>query len=81
MAEDLSLNNNKLSFYVDKLGYYVLTNNKIEDKYIEIDDSMMGENTKLNKESNYNKVIIPIVIVVILLTLVIIGYRYKRNKK
>ena len=45
-----------------------------------LDSSMLGENNKLNKEIKSNKIIIPIVIFVILITLGIVGYICYRKK-
>lgn len=81
VAENISSYNNKISFYINKQGNYILTNNKIEDKSVKTDKSIIEDNTKLVKEINYKKIIIPIIIFILLIILGIIGYvRYKKNK-
>ncbi len=81
VADKINLNNNKLSFYINKLGNYVLTNNEINKKNVDIDSSMYKENNELSKDISNKKLIIPIVIFILLIILGIIGYvRYKKNK-
>ncbi len=81
VARDLSSYNNKISFYINKLGNYVLTNNELNKKNIDIDSSMYKENTNLSKRINNKRLIIPIVIFILLIILGIIGYlTYKKNK-
>ncbi len=80
IAQDLSMDSNrKIKFYVNKTGYYVITNNKIEDKKVEVDSSMLGKNTKLNEKNNTG---IIIGIGILLLVIITIGYiTYKKKKK
>ncbi len=82
IADKINLNNNKLSFYINKLGNYVLTNNEINKKNVDIDSSMYKENDKLSKSISNKKLIIPIVIFILLIILGVIGYlTYRKNKE
>ena len=80
VAKDLSTYNNKISFYINKTGNYILTNKKIENKNIQMDDNLLDENTKLTKRINCIKMIIPIVIFIILITLGVIGFIRSKKK-
>ena len=73
IAELLKVNDNKLTFTIDKLGTYVISNNKVVNKVID-DTKMIKENN--NNKSRYIFILLPI------LLLAAIGYiSYNKNKK
>ncbi len=81
VAEKLLVNNNKLTFYVNKLGNYILTSNEVKDKYVKSDSSMITENTKLKNKITHKGLIILFVIFIILIILGVIGYITYKNKE
>jgi len=82
VADKINKDNNKLSFYVNRLGNYVLTSNKINDKQVEIDKSMYEENETLSNNINNKKLIIPLTIYIVVVILGVVGYViYRKNKK
>ena len=73
IADKLKVENNKLTFTIDKLNTYVITNKEVVNKVV--------EDTKLIKE-NSNKTYYVFIVIPILLLLIIIGYvAYKRNNE
>ena len=74
VAENISVKNNKVSFYINKLGKYIITSSEV--KNIKTDSTLINKTNKVNKE-NYIWFIIPIILI-----LLIIGYvTYKKSKR
>ena len=74
VAEDINVKDNKISFYINKLGKYVITNSEV--KNIETDSALINKTKEVNKKS-YIWFIIPIILI-----LLIIGYiTYKKSKR
>lgn len=73
VAENLTVKDNKIKFYINKLGKYIITSN--DAKKVSNDKTLIGETKEVNKKSYI------LFIILILFILLIIGYViYKRNK-
>ena len=70
IADKMNVENNKLTFTIDKLGTYVLTDKEIINK-VSNDTKLIKENT--NAKNNYIWIIIPISLFIILIGY--IGYK------
>lgn len=81
VAKEVFAYNNKITFYIDKLGYYILTNEDLKNTCIKVDESnILKENNKLVDKIDHIKYIILIIIIIIIITLGIIGYiKYKKD--
>ena len=82
IAKDMEIRNNKVSFYVEKLGYYVITSDKVKEGTYN-DNDLIRVNKVLNKKE-VKKSNINIILIIILLIGVISGISYvlitKKNK-
>ena len=71
-----------MSFYIDKLGYYVLTSDKVKEGVY--DDTTLIEMNKVLNKKEVKKSNIKIILIIILLIGVISGISYvlitKKNK-
>ncbi len=85
VADDLSVNNNKVSFYIDKLGYYVLTKDEVSsDVYNDI--PLIKENANLQKECiNYKLCILLFILLIEIILVFVLGIlllkKHKKEKK
>ncbi len=78
IAKNVDSKNNKLSFYINELGNYILTDNVLEDQDIKVDTNLLESNNNINKSISFKYILW---VLLILIVLGIIGYIfYKKNK-
>lgn len=78
VAKNINPKDKKLSFYVNELGSYVLTDKELEGKEIKEDTKLLESNDKINKGISFRCILW---LIIILIILGIIGYTiYKKNK-
>ena len=81
IAESISAKNNKVSFYITKLGNYVITNDKAKENVYD-DTKLIKVNKVLDKKSNSNKILVIILLIGIIsgISYVLITKKNKSNK-
>jgi len=78
VAKNINPKNKILSFYVNELGSYVLTDKELEGKNIKEDTKLLESNNKINKGISFSCILW---LILILIILGIIGYVvYEKNK-
>ena len=81
IAEDMLVRDNTVTFYVEKLGHYVLTSDKIESGVYN-DIPLIKENAKLNNKIKYKPLLLVGITIVELVIACILGVLLiKKNKE